>query len=117
MRLGPVTVLLLLGCGGRSVSTVPPPATQMPAHASEEARHATQPPEVQGLASLPSTASLNPSIRVAKMPPAVPTASGGVRIDLRGVARHVRTLERQPDGTYRQACRGAAEGPGGQGAK
>jgi hypothetical protein len=35
----------------------------------------------------------------------VTTASGGRRIDLRNFPDHVHTLERQPDGSWRQVCR------------
>ena len=57
------------------------------------------------------------SSRAAAKPPIVwpapeATPTGGRRIDLRGIPDHVRTLERQPDGTWRavlsrraQACR------------
>lgn len=40
-----------------------------------------------------------------KLPPPVAMPSGGFRIDLRGSPGHVRTLERQPDGSFKQACR------------
>jgi len=48
-----------------------------------------------------------------KLPQPVAMPSGGFRIDLRGSPGHVRTLERQPDGSYKQACRtqpGSASG-------
>ena len=34
---------------------------------------------------------------------------GGTLIDLRGRGRHVRALERQPDGTLKQVCVDAPE--------
>jgi hypothetical protein len=40
-----------------------------------------------------------------KLPPPVAMPNGGFRIDLRGSPGHVRTLERQPDGSFKQACR------------
>jgi hypothetical protein len=40
-----------------------------------------------------------------KLPQPVAMPSGGFRIDLRGSPGHVRTLERQPDGSFKQACR------------
>ncbi len=52
------------------------------------------------------------SSRAAAKPPVVwpapaATPTGGRRIDLRGIPDHVRTLERQPDGTWKQFCRDA----------
>jgi hypothetical protein len=41
---------------------------------------------------------------------AVPMPGGGLRVDLGGEAHHVRGLERQPDGTYKNVC---ADAPGG----
>jgi hypothetical protein len=35
--------------------------------------------------------------------------NGGFRIDLRASTDHVRTLDRQPDGSYKQACRNVPE--------
>jgi hypothetical protein len=55
--------------------------------------------------------------RSSKMPPPTAMANGGIRIDLRGTARHVRVLERQPDGKYRQACVAPPAAPGSQGTK
>src|SRR5580698_3430632 len=40
-----------------------------------------------------------------KLPLPVVMPSGGFRIDLRASPGHVRTLERQPDGSFKQACR------------
>jgi hypothetical protein len=44
------------------------------------------------------------SPRVA-WPAPQPTAGGGRRIDLRNFPDHVHTLERQPDGSWKQVCR------------
>ncbi|HLK90074.1 MAG TPA: hypothetical protein VKZ18_09270 [Polyangia bacterium] len=39
------------------------------------------------------------------LPAPVATASGGRHIDLRNFPDHIHTLERQPDGSWRQICR------------
>ena len=36
-------------------------------------------------------------------------ARPGLRVDLAGTAHHVRSLERQPDGTYRSVCTDGAD--------
>jgi hypothetical protein len=84
MRVVSVAVLLLLGCGERPAST--------------EAASPTS--------SSAPLASARPALaqRTRAMPAPTPMPGGGARIDLRGTVRHVRTLERQPDGKYRQAC-------------
>ena len=51
--------------------------------------------------------------RIASAPPVVlpapqPTPGGGSHVDMRGHPDHVHMLERQPDGTWRQACRSTA---------
>jgi len=50
----------------------------------------------------------------APVPPAAaPLVTGGgrpgLRVDLAGTAHHVRSLERQPDGTYRSVCTDSPE--------
>jgi hypothetical protein len=55
--------------------------------------------------------------RTSRMPPPTAMPGGGVRVDLRGTARHVRVLERQPDGRYRQACVAPPASLGNQGTK
>jgi hypothetical protein len=82
MRVVSVAVLLLLGCGERPASTVSATSSSVP------------------LASAPPALAQ----RTRAMPAPTPMPGGGARIDLRGTVRHVRTLERQPDGKYRQAC-------------
>ena len=103
MRVVSVAVLLLLlGCGERSVST---------GTAAVAAAPSTAP------ATPPATAFVKLAHRSAKMPPPTAMTDGSVMIDLRGTARHVRTLERQPDGKYRQACVAPTAAPGTQGTK
>jgi hypothetical protein len=44
-----------------------------------------------------------------QLPAPVAMPGGGIRIDMRGTAGHVRALERQPDGKYRHVCVDAPE--------
>jgi hypothetical protein len=85
--------LFLLGCEPRDsgpedgVAAPPGVSAEARAHAQASARAAARPPAVW------------------PAPEATPT--GGRHIDLRGIPDHVRTLERQPDGTWKQFCRDA----------
>jgi hypothetical protein len=104
MRVVSVAVLLLLlGCGERSVST------------GTAAAAATPTPPVTAAPLAATFTDL--AHRTAKMPAPAAMSDGGMRIDLRGTARHVRTLERQPDGKYRQACVAPPAALGTQGTK
>jgi hypothetical protein len=95
--------LFLLGCADRTPP--PPPAPALPAAAVSGG---TLPPlrvrafgtQSPGLAPLVSA-------QPRKLPAPVAMPNGGFRIDLRGGPGHVRTLERQPDGSFKQACRNA----------
>ena len=98
MRLVSAAVLVLLGCSEGPPSNVAaaPTASALPS------------PTVS------PSASLSLLRRSSKMPPPTRMPDGGVRIDMRGTVRRVHTLERQPDGKYRQACVGPSAAPGSQ---
>jgi hypothetical protein len=99
-RFGFAAGLLLLGCADR---TPPPPASTLPAAAISAG---TLPP-LRAHAFGPRSPGLTPpvSAQPRKLPVPVAMPDGGFRIDLRGGPGHVRTLERQPDGSFKQACR------------
>ena len=108
-----LTVLFLLGCDPRASDpeegVTAPPAVSADARAAFAARVLATRDRARAQAS--SHAAANPPV-VWPAPEATPT--GGRHIDLRGVPDHVRTLERQPDGTWKQFCREAprATAPG-----
>jgi hypothetical protein len=52
----------------------------------------------------PGIAGLSPAPRRTQLPAPVAMPGGGVRIDMRTGGRHVRALERQPDGSLKQVC-------------
>lgn len=98
--------LVLLGCDPRSSGpedgVAAPPTVSADARAAFAAR----------VLATRNRARAQASARAAAKPPVVwpapeATPTGGRRIDLRGIPNHVRTLERQPDGTWKQFCRDA----------
>ncbi len=106
LLVGATLGALLLGCGERPGET-------------PTAAAATSPPSGEGAAFAASVLAVSAQTRqraAAEAAAATPvvwpapqeTATGGRRIDLRGRPDHVHTLERQPDGTWRQFCRGPA---------
>ena len=97
--------LLLAGCGEGAAPAAPPAGG--PTAAAATATASTPAPALD---------------RAARALPAEPMPGGGIRLDTRGDGRHVRGLQRQPDGTYRAVCvdapealrpRAAATGGGG----
>jgi hypothetical protein len=101
-----LTGLFLLGCdppasGPEDGVAVPPPVSA-DARAAFAARVLATRDRARAQAS--SHAAANPPV-VWPAPEATPT--GGRHIDLRKIPDHVRTLERQPDGTWKQFCRDA----------
>ncbi|HXT95986.1 MAG TPA: hypothetical protein VN853_06775 [Polyangia bacterium] len=99
--------MLLLGCAER-----PEPAAA-PSPAAREAFAAR-------VLATRDQAHRQAATRLAEAPPVVwpapvSTATGGKRIDLRGVPDHIHTLERQPDGTWRSFCRDPRQVPTGSG--
>ena len=83
-RLGPVALLLLAACDGGA-----PPATP-----------STPAPITAAAPPGPVTAGARP---VEKRAPE-PMPGGGLRLDMSGQSRHVRGLQRQPDGTWKSVC-------------
>src|SRR4051794_24283309 len=68
-------------------------------------------PPAGGPASVAPPAASPPVIAAAALPrpsvplrPPVAMPGGGVRIDMRGTRRHVRAVDRQPDGTFKHVC-------------
>jgi len=104
MRVVTAAVLLLLGCGERPASTVSAPASTV--------TNSTAPAPTVAAAPAPL-----PVRRAFNMPPPIKMPDGGMRFDMRGQPRHVRTLERQADGTYKQACVSAPATLASQGTK
>jgi hypothetical protein len=100
------TGLFLLGCdppaSGPGDGVTSPPTVSAEAPAAFAARVLATRDRARAQAS--SRAAAKPPV-VWPAPEATPT--GGRRIDLRGIPDHVRTLERQPDGTWKQFCRDA----------
>jgi hypothetical protein len=98
--------LFLLGCDPRA-SGPEEGVTALPA-VSADARAAF----AARVLATRDRARAQASSRAAARPPIVwpapeATATGGRHIDLRGIPDHVRTLERQPDGSWKQFCRDA----------
>jgi hypothetical protein len=54
--------------------------------------------------SPPVIAAATVARRSVPLRPPVAMPGGGVRIDMRGTRRHVRAVERQPDGTFKHVC-------------
>jgi len=96
---GVAALAVAVGCADR----IPATALEAPPVSAAPARIAARvaPPPVIGAPAL-----LRPR---APLPPPVAMPGGGTRIDLRGSGRHVRTLERQADGTFKHACVDAPE--------
>jgi hypothetical protein len=95
---GVAALAVAFGCADRIPATaLEAPVSAAPARIAARAA----PPPVIGAPTL-----LRPR---APLPPPVAMPGGGVRIDLRGSGRHVRTLERQADGTFKHACVDAPE--------
>jgi hypothetical protein len=103
-RVGGVAALaLMLGCAAdRPV----PAAGDTPAAGALTAALRPAP----GLpAPAPAIAAApRPQVRT-RLPPAVAMPGGGTRIDMRASGKHVRALERQPDGTFKHVCVDAPE--------
>jgi hypothetical protein len=95
--------LLLVGCADRS-SAAPPPSAAAPLVAGG----ALPSFRARVLAAQQAQGASGPP-RPRKLPAPVAMPNGGFRIDLRGSTDHVRTLDRQPDGSYKQACRNVPE--------
>ena len=95
---GVAALAFAFGCADRSPSTGGEP----PAAAATEARTAAAPLPPPA----PAARSLRPRAPL-RAPVAMP--GGGTLIDMRGAGRHVRALERQPDGTLKQVCVDAPE--------
>jgi hypothetical protein len=92
---------LALGCAER-----PAPAAGDTAPAPASAQTAA--PSAPALPARPTIAGTRlPSRRPLPAPVAMP--GGGVRIDMRGITRHARAIERQPDGTVKHVCVDDAE--------
>ena len=79
-----------------------PPTVSADARAAFAARVLATRDRARAQAS--SHAAANPPV---VWPASEATPTGGRHIDLRKIPNHVRTLERQPDGTWRQFCRDA----------
>jgi hypothetical protein len=92
--VGLAVCLLGAGCADRT-----PPAPSAPAVAPARAL----PPPGGRVSGGPVAGTAASGARKLPQPIAMP--SGGFRIDLRGSPGHVRTLERQPDGSFKQVCR------------
>jgi hypothetical protein len=96
---GIAALALAFGCAERT----PPTAGEAPSNATEtRIAPAPLPPRAPRAAA----SSLRPRTPL-RAPVAMP--GGGTRIDMRGGGRHVRALERQPDGTLKQVCLDAPE--------
>jgi hypothetical protein len=95
---GIALLALAFGCAERAPTT----ADEAPLTAKQVEAAAPLPPRLP-IAVAPSLRSRAP----LRAPVAMP--GGGTRIDLRGSGRHVRALERQPDGTLKHVCVDAPE--------
>jgi len=94
----------LVGCAGQD--SRPPSAT-----ADQPVIAATGLRAPGTLTQLGAAAPARPPLRPWQMPAAVAMPGGGGRIDMRGSPKHVRALERQPDGTFKQICADAPLAP------
>jgi hypothetical protein len=96
---GVAALAVAFGCADR----IPATALEAPPVSAAPARIAARvvPPPVIGAPAL-----LRPR---APLPPPVAMPGGGIRIDLRGSGKHIRALERQPDGSFKHACVDAPE--------
>ena len=96
---GAAALALAFGCAERTPTT----ASEAPSTATETSTAAAPVP-------LPAPTAVARSLR-PRTPLRAPVAmpGGGTLIDLRGSGRHVRALERQPDGTLKQVCVDAPE--------
>jgi len=92
-RLGPVALLLLVACDDGATPAAPSP-----------------PVPITAAPSPPATSPPAPAARPADRRVPEPMPGGGVRLDMTGQARHVRGLQRQPDGTWKSVCTDDAEG-------
>jgi hypothetical protein len=104
LLVGAALGALLLGCGERpgETSSAAAATSQSP---GESAAFAASVLAVSAQARQRAAAQAAAAPPVA-LPAPQATATGGRRIDLRGRPDHVHTLELQPDGTWRQFCRG-----------
>jgi hypothetical protein len=94
---GIAALALAFGCAER---TLPVPGEAPSAATETRTAVAPLPP------AAPAARSLRPRAPL-RAPVAMP--GGGTWIDMRGAGRHVRALERQPDGTLKQVCVDAPE--------
>jgi len=94
----------LVGCSGQDS---PPPTPT----ASQSVIASTSVPAPGIITQLTPAAAARRNARPWLMPAAVAMPGGGGRIDMRGSPKHVRALERQPDGTFKQVCADAPEAP------
>jgi hypothetical protein len=94
-RLGPVALLLLAACDD---SALPAATTSAPA------------PLTAAPSAAPSSAPVTPPALPAERRTPQPMPGGGVRLDMSGQSRHVRGLQRQPDGTWKSVCTDDPEG-------
>jgi len=96
---GVAALALAFGCAERT----PTVAGEAPSAATETPTPAAPLPPQAPIAAGPSLRPRRP------LPAPVAMPGGGTLIDLRGAGRHVRALERQPDGTVKQVCVEAPE--------
>jgi hypothetical protein len=102
---GALAAVVLFGCGQ-------PPG--MPGGGSTAAAPSSEDSAAFAARVLATSAQARQrAARAASTPPVVlpapqPTPGGGSHVDMRGHPDHVHVLERQPDGTWRQACRSTA---------
>jgi hypothetical protein len=94
----------LVGCAGQD--SRPPSAT-----ADQQVIASTSLRAPGIITQLSPAAPAGPSARPWQMPATVAMPGGGGRIDMRGSPKHVRALERQADGTFKQVCADAPQAP------
>ena len=98
--VGVAALALAFGCAERTPTTPSAAAST----ATETGTGAAPLPLPAPIAAVPATLRHRTPLRA---PVAMP--GGGTLIDLRGGGRHVRALERQPDGSLKQVCANAPE--------
>ena len=96
---GIAAMALAVGCAERTPAT----PGEAPSTATEITTAAAPLPPRAPIGAAPSSRPRTP----LRAPVAMP--GGGTMIDMRGGGRHVRALERQPDGTLKQVCVDAPE--------
>ena len=104
LRVGGVAALALtFGCAAER-----PVPTNGDSPAATAQTTTPRPAQVLPAAAMPVTPAARLQSRT-KLPPPVAMPGGGTRIDTRASGRHVRALERQPDGTFKHVCVDAPE--------